>query len=544
MKKSNRSFLQGLCLFSIFVALLVGGNLIAQTNRGARDYFAKPPVVSEVKSDGMTVSWDTYTEFNKTTHYQVQLNHTFYGSSTKFTSEKLVGLQPGGIYDVTVVTFQNGSAVGVSTASRILMAPASPEGVNAYDIGSASFGIIWRKVPSATEYRVYEYPNKLLATVSGDKNSAFIANGLITGNLMGVAVTAVNSTGESYLSSKIQFQLLPPPPEITIKNTDIGDTWFKVTWSKTENAENYFVVINGEEKAKLGSDTFEYLAEGFTEGNTVSVQMKVINSSGGSDLSESIIVQLLPAKPVLAVTAVSSFSCTLQWTAANGATYYKVYENQEWAIFNVPSSINNVTVTENVVEGNTATYTVIAVNGTGQSAPSDPVSVTFTNAPTIAVQPSYSIVLADSPKIPEKISSKLSGKPLVVVQFPQGLVGPELALEAQYLEALAAMPELKSINFLGILSSKIIWKKRNKPENIRWGSVSRNKDREINGELPLVMFYNSDGQLEDYVRISMFIISPSEIYKSLPESLESGKKMTSLYQEQTEKFESLHNPKK
>ena len=75
-----------------------------------------------------------------------------------------------------------------------------------------------------------------------------------------------------------------------------------------------------------------------------------------------------------------------------------------------------------------------------------------------------------------------------------------------------------------------MWKKTKKPVK-------------TNGEIPLVSFYNSKGWFVSYTKVSMFIISPKEIYNGLPEVFEAGKKMVPLYHEAKEKFDTIHTIK-
>lgn len=541
-KRIQGSYQNSVFLAGVFLIVSLIGLLAAAGSRDNEIYFATPPSISNLQPDKMNVEWNIFPQFNHRTHYQVQVNHELYGSSLKITRAALSNLEPGGTYDVSVITYHEGNVAGVSSPTKVLMAPATPKGITLYEIGSASFKIIWQRVNSALKYRVYRFPDILLAEVDEPSNKAEI-HGLAAGEAFNVYVAAVNETGESYQSKALKVQLLPPPPTVAIVEDEIGPTWFSMKWSALENAKSYTIYINEEEVAQLASDTFTYRAENLPIGTAVSVKMKAENSSGDSEISEPIIVQLLPATPVLAVTEVSSYSCTLQWSVANGATYYKVYEDKEWCIYNLPSTINQVVITQHVTAGMTATYTIKAGNGTGESEHSSPVVVTYLSADSLAIQnfaaDSFPGLLYN---MNDRLGSNLRGKPMVSVYFPDDLDGAELALEASFLESLSALPQMNPVKFIGVFTHEAARIKAKKRKNMVW-KISRGKSSkyELPGHLPLVRFYDSQGWLRRAARVSMAIMTPEDVLRELPEIFEQNAELTELYREEKEHFNNLHD---
>lgn len=542
--KRERSLLKAVVASFVAVVLLVSVSIIkAQTNSDISTYFATAPVISDIKPDSMTVEWGSYPNLNKTTHYQVQINNMLYGTSTRFNRYELTKMTPGRTAKVAITTYHEGKIAGVSSATTVLMPPDPPKGITGYNVGSASVGLIWRKTISATEYRVYEYPNVLLASVDGASNSVYLT-GLNPGASMTFIVTAVNSGGESYMSSKISVQLLPPPPVMSVKSDEIGASWFILHWTPVEKAISYTVLVNDEEKATVDANTLEYRVDSLATGTSVSVKMKAVNETGGSEFSEPIIIELLPDTPILSLVTVSSFSCTLRWSAANGAQYYKLYQSSKWAIGNYQSTVFSVTLTDGITPGTVASYTIKAVNGAGESDFSNSVVATFTSvsseATLLALKPDY---MANG--IPElrRIAEQYRGSPLVVVQFPKALKNPELALEAGYLNELASDPTMKDVRFLVIFSSEVPSVSSFKSKNIRWMKTKKRKALNISQKIPVVCFYNSDGWLQKVTRVSMIILTESDIYKWLPEVFESGKRLENLYREEIEKFNELHDLK-
>ena len=503
------------------------------------EYFVVAPSITHLSPESVKVSWTVYPEFNDSTHYQVQVNHALYGSSTKKTYETVNHLAPGGTYSLSVVTYDKGSAAGVSSPTSILMAPAAPTEIGIYDLGSASVGLFWQSVDTATGYRVYLASDTLLQELPASQTKVLLT-GFAPGSFITLRLTSFNTTGESYYAD-VPVQLLPPPPVFTIIEEQIGADWFSFKWVPVEKAISYQVLVNETVVATLAASITEHRIEGLPAGDTVSLRMTAQNPVGYSEQSEALIIQLLPAAPILALTSVSSFSCTLQWSAANGAAYYKVYENDQWAIFNVPSSITNVTVTENITAGMTATYTVRAVNGTGESAHSNPVVVTYTSDSAIVRNGGdLAGVQATFSQFSDTLPVSLRGQPLVWVYFPPELEGPALEIEASYFEFLTAMPEMSLVRFIGVFTSDIAKVKVAQRPNLTWKKVGASRQLKIPGHLPMVRFYGASGELHNMIRISMAIMSPYDVYKELPEVFEKSANMLQLYQENQERFDNLH----
>jgi hypothetical protein len=542
MRKLHVPLFRGLCLVILAVISLFS-LLEAGLKAGRNEYFNQQPRITHLNSSSIKVEWSLYPEFNKTTHYQVQLNNALYGSSTKDTAKTLTHLQPGGNYRVAVVTYDNGAAIGVSSPTSVLMAPPAPTGVSTWQIGTNSVGLIWQPSVTATKYRIYQNPDKLLLEIDASDTKAFL-DGFAPGSLISLKVAAVNATGESSFSDDIKIQLLPVGPVISFVEDQIGATWFALRWQKIENASGYKILVNDEIVASVGPELSEYRVEGLPAGTTLSVKMTAVNSSGTSETSEAVIIQLIPATPVLAVAQVSSYSCTLQWSVANGAAYYKVYLNKSYAVMNVPSTINNVTLTEHITAGTVASYSVTAANGTGESEHSNVVSVSFTeNSARIIEAGDLETVQASLYQFNDlQMPESLRGRPLVWAYFPPELTGPELALEVSFFDSITRLPEMSHIRFVGVFTREVVKLKNGQRANLSWKRAAAGNDIRIPGQLPLVRFYGSDGFFRKSIRIPMAILSPDEIYKELPESIEKHEEMQTLYQETRELFDQLHSP--
>lgn len=489
----------------IFVILFVCSSLVLRgsTNTETNNYFNVPPVVSNITPDSFDVEWDLYTEFDCSTHYHVQLNRILYGSSTQNTHMHVEGLAPGGQYNVSVITVHNGYAQGVSSATPILMPPNIPQYINVYEVGTASFKIFWQQVRNATSYRIYEYPTFILKQVQAPAVRAEVT-GLEPGSFISVMMTAMNETGESWHSDPIPVQLLPTPPPFTVVQQETGSTWFNITWEEMPGVQRYMVYINDEKVASMPYDATEYLAEGLPAGTSVKVQLQAENSSGKSELSEPLIVQLVPPAPNLIVNNISSWSAEISWSVSNGATYYKVYEDEFWPIFNVPDTINTITITENIYEGQTATYTVKAGNETGESEHSNPVIVTYTSRTSTRNQDIYQSIKTQ-PSYPKFYCNRI--KIIISDKADQQIKIDEL----DYIAHLASV--MNKVSFIVVVSEHLILAPHKALDNLKIYSNSNLTNLESKTS-QIVISNNNDGVMYD-LRMSALILTPELIKKKL-----------------------------
>ncbi|MBQ3643968.1 MAG: hypothetical protein II961_05175 [Candidatus Riflebacteria bacterium] len=528
----------------LFIIILIGlivvsGTLLNAENTEADNYFQQCPEVTHLSNKSIEVRWNCFPDSDETTHYQVMLNHTYYAFSTKNRKQVCNYLTPASDIEVRVVTFHKGEFRGISSITQILMRTEPPV-FAVTDIATASFNITWSGVQTATSYNVYNDTKLIGSKSESGTDNKLLLSGFEPGELLKISMTAVNPSGESPKSEVKEVQLLPVASlTMTIPNKSITSTSFKVKWTKQPYATGYRILINEESFATVDADTEEFEVTGLTAGTSVSVKIAVMNSSGEDPIDEAIIVQLKPDAPILTATDISSYSCTLTWSVANGANNYKIFENGDNAIFNVPSTITNVTITENVIPGETFHYKVRAVNDIGESEDSNIVEVTYLPS-TATTEPDNNTapapvnsnrLLSSSFSIPKAhFSDALKQKQVVAVYFPDDLKGAELDLEVEYLEMLAEAPELQDIRFYAIFNNEII--KRDKlPENLRFKRARASDKIVIPGKIPVVRFYGEGGILRSEILISIPIMTPTDVYKALPEAMEKRSKVTHLYHE-------------
>ena len=536
---SLNSSLMLLFLLMIGIIALSSSNLMAEDNED-ENYFNLKPEVTHLSNTKIQVRWNCYPSSNESTHYQVMLDHIYYGHSTKSFSQICQGLTPGSKVEVRVVTFHKGDFKGISTITEILMAPNPPDFLT-YDIATTSFGILWSGVNTATSYNIYNNQKLIASKNESGTDNRMTLSGFEPGETLNISMTAINAGGESPKSEVKVVQLLPVASlTMTIPNNSITSTSFKIKWTKQAYASGYRILINDESFATVDGDKDEYTVTGLNAGTSVSVKIAVMNSAGEDATSESIIVQLKPDAPILTATDISSYSCTLTWSVANGANNYKIFENGDNAIFNVPSTITNVTITENVIPGATFHYKVRAVNDIGESEDSNIVEVTFlpstsgseTNTPSAPAAPILANrLLSSSFNIPDaRFSDYLKEKMVIAVYFPEELTGAELELEEEYLESLAETPELTNIRFYAIFTNEVVQREKI-PENLKFKKAKPSDKLIIPGKIPVVRFYAVGGILRSEILISIPIMTVMDVYKALPEAMEKRSSLTHLYHE-------------
>ncbi len=546
MKKTRLLGFNSSQIFSfllIFIISMLSDSSLKAENNPIEDYFNTRPTVQHLSNSSIEVGWNIYPDFDYSTHYQVMINHIYYGHSTKSLKQICKNITPGSNIDVRVVTFHKGEFCGISTSTQSIMIPAAPKTISIYDIATSSFGILWSGVESATSYNIYNNETKIGSKEESGLNNKLTLSGFEPGSLLKITMTALNSSGESPKSAPIDVQLKAIASlSLTIPNKSITATSFKIQWEKQEYATGYKILINDAEVATVGADQTEYEVTGLNAGTSVSAKVVLLNSTGEAASSDSIIIQLKPDAPILTATDISSYSCILTWSVANGANNYKIFENGDNAIQNVPSTITNVTIIEGVNAGSTVYYKVRAVNYIGESEDANIVEVNYlpsdaTNENTddntsSSSAPIYSNrLLSSSFRIPEAhFSDSLKEKNVIAVYFPPELKGAELDLEEEYLEMIAESPELKDVRFYAIFTNEVVKRDKN-PENLKFKKAKASDKLVIPGKIPVVRFYAEGGILRSEILISIPIMTVTDVYKALPETLEKRSNLMHLYHE-------------
>lgn len=172
----------------------------------------------------------------------------------------------------------------------------------------------------------------------------------------------------------------PATPTAPSANT-VGSSTVNLTWPPALNAAGYHVFRDSSNIASVSNNNYSDTA--LTGETTYSYTLQAYNSAGNSDISASTEISTptapnAPNSPTnVSATALSTSAITVTWDAMPTAAEYRVRRDG--------SEIENTSSTSFTETGlgaaSTYTYTVIAGNEGGFSAPSSPATATTQTAP-------------------------------------------------------------------------------------------------------------------------------------------------------------------
>ncbi len=367
----------------------------------------------------------------------------FNGAATSFDD---AGLLPGTTYAYTIFSY-NGSGTATNYVETLsasntgvkITVPGKPNVGPATNVQQTSFTANWSAITGASSYRLDVSEDNFVSRVAGFDN--LTVNGLaspVTGLKQGTAykyrVRAVNESGTSVNSDESQQFTVPATP-VTNSATNVTQTSFTASWNAVVGASGYFIDVSLDDFVTYATgfqnasvNTTSVSATGLTAGKTYKYRVRANNSGGTSPSSTPPTQQLLkPATPLGQDAAnVTSSSFKSKWAIAEGATEYRL--DVTLADNNFNPSLNGysnklILNTEELVTGllpNTVyRYRVRAVNATGTSPDSSPISVATEEAGVGAslqiTNPVFNPAFSASS---EKVSIDIvAGTPPYVVRF-------------------------------------------------------------------------------------------------------------------------------
>jgi large repetitive protein len=220
---------------------------------------------------------------------------------------------------------------GVSVlAAEEINAPTNLK-VNTYNVNDVH--LTWDVVPGATSYRIYKINNnqleKLVETGRNTWYKEFFEEGVHT-----FAVSAVNGTNESLLSSTVYVQIVYPEfnPPSSVSYTVYNGNDLLLYWPKTDYANAYKVyrIVNGNrELVDTATKTSTYISQ-LPEGEYVYEVIAFSERFGESKNARQITITLV--HPIILPPSGLSYSVQngndilINWQKVDSAKEYKVYQ--------------------------------------------------------------------------------------------------------------------------------------------------------------------------------------------------------------------------
>src|SRR6266540_3527182 len=315
------------------------------------------------------------------------------------------------------------SSVGVNVQNSAATTPSAPT-LNSATAGNASVTLNW-SAPSTdggsplTGYRVYRANSSgsetLLATLA--PTTSYTDSNLSNGSTYYYKVSALNSLGESPLSSERSAIPATTPGAPTLNSPSPGNTTITLTWtapttdggSAITGYRLYRSTSSGNETllTTLGALT-TYTDSNLSNGTTYYYKLTALNSLGESASSSerSATPATVPGAPSLDSATAGNASVTLSWTApsSNGGNPLSGYR-----LYRATSSGNETLLTTlglatgytdtAVTNGTTYYYKLTALNSLGESPTSSERSATPTAGATVPDAPTLNAATAGNASV-------------------------------------------------------------------------------------------------------------------------------------------------
>lgn len=201
------------------------------------------------------------------------------------------------------------------------------------------------------------------------------ANGF-TGRLPGTNGIVVDSSGDLFVANstagatnKVDEYIPLPAAPTNLLSTSTTYESTTLSWDSVSGATSYNVYENGgSTPVATGVTGTGTTVSGLTPGTSYSFTVSAVAAGGESSQSSVTNVLTVPSVPTgLASGSTTSTVSTLNWSAVTGASSYNVYKSGTQTATGVTGTSYTVT---NLMPGTSYTFTVSAVNASGESSQS------------------------------------------------------------------------------------------------------------------------------------------------------------------------------
>ncbi|WP_397412767.1 fibronectin type III domain-containing protein, partial [Polaromonas sp.] len=316
----------------------------------------------------------------------------------------VTGLTNGSSYTFTVVAI---NAVGISSPSSPSnsvipnIKPNAPT-IERVTAGNTEVTITWT-APTCnggtiiTGYTITSSSGNII-TVDGSIRTATVT-GLTNGTSYTFTVVATNATGDS-LPSSPSNSVIPniKPNAPTIETVTAGNAQATVTWATPisnggTTITGYTIISSFGNIINVDSSIRTATITGLINGTAYTFTVVATNAAGDSlpsSPSNLVTTNIKPNAPTIETVTAGNSQATVTWTAPanNGGTIITGYTitSSSGNVTTVDGSLRTATINE-LTNGTSYTFTVVAINAIGISLPSSPSNSVIPNikpnAPTI-----------------------------------------------------------------------------------------------------------------------------------------------------------------
>jgi fibronectin type 3 domain-containing protein len=392
----------GTTYYLVVTALFAGGEARTSSQVSVTPTTTPPPAaptgVSATPGGGQaTVAWTlvpgatSYNIYWSTTPGLTAANGTQKLSATNPYTLKGLADKTSYYFVVTAVNAKGESTISAQ-ASCTPVQPI-PTGVSAF-AGDRQATIVWTPVSGAISYNIYWSTFPGVTPTGGyfisGASDPYTLKDLVNGTSYYFVVTAVYAAGESVASTEVSaVPALTTPPVAPAAPTGVSATLVggqaTIAWTPVSGANFYNVYwsttpgVTAASGTQITGATNPYTQTLQTNGVTYYYVVTAVNNNGESAASTQ--VSATPTAPPSAPTGVTatpaSGQATISWSPVSGATSYHIYWSTTTGV--TPAHGTQITVLTSpytqtlLTNGTTYYYVVTAVNGNGESLPSNQV---------------------------------------------------------------------------------------------------------------------------------------------------------------------------